>query len=564
MNQKMKEITLKYAVKNAIEHSGKAELKAVISKLIAIDKEIAKNLSKEIKEITEIVEQVNSLNRNELEEKFNSFESFDELPEREKKEEMHLNWTDKEKVITRYAPNPNGPFHLGNARALLNSFEYAKKYKGKFILRFDDTDPKIKKPIKNPEQIFMKDLNWLGVNIDELHFASDRMEIYYAYMKKIISMGKAYVCFCEKEKWKEKINKKEACECREKNEKEQLKQFEKMLKHELKEGEAILRIKTDLNANDPSLKDWWAAKIVDKPEHPRTGSKYYVWPSYNFASAIDDHEMNITLIIRGQEHAQNAEKQKFLYNYFEWKYPHAFHTGRIKLQEMILSTSKIKEGIEQGLYKGWDDPRLGTIQALRRRGFSAKTIKEIIKEIGIKSSDTTIDFNRMVDLNKKFIDSKSDRYYFIEKPVRLEISFIPEMEIEKPLHPDYPDQTKSYSIKAGSQTFLISKKDAERTEEGKVVRLKHALNFRITKKDEMQIFGEFTGTQKLENKPLINWILNETTAEIIMDNADKKHGIIEKEILKEKEGNTIQSEGLGYFRIDEIKKNKVILWFAHK
>jgi len=564
MDELLKQLTLKYAVKNAIEHQGKAELKAVISKLMAIDKNLAKNLSVEIKEITEIVEKVKSMDKKELEEKFNSFDSFDELPERKHKEEMQLDWADKEKVVTRYAPNPNGPIHLGNARALLNSHEYARKYNGKFILRFDDTDPKVKKPMANPEIVFKKDFDWLGVKVDEMYFASDRMEVYYAFMKKIISMGKAYVCFCEKEKWKELIDQNKGCSCREKDAKEQAKEFDKMLSHEIKEGTAVLRIKTDLNSKDPSLRDWWAAKIVDNPEHPRVKDKYHVWPSYNFASAIDDHELRVTLIIRGQEHAQNAEKQKFLYDYFKWIYPHTFHTGRIKLKEMVLSTSKIKEGIEQGMYKGWDDPRLGTLQALRRRGFSAKTIKEIIKEIGVKSSDVTIDFNRIIDLNKSFIDSKSDRYYFIEEPIRLEVNFIPEMEIEKPLHPDYPDQVRVYGLKAGTQSFLISKKDVKKLEIGKIARLKHALNFRVIRKDEMQIFGEFTGIQKLENKPLINWILSETNAEIIMDDSTKKHGIIDKEILEEETGNTVQLESFGYCRIDKINKKSITLWFTHK
>ena len=390
------------------------------------------------------------------------------------------------------------------------------------------------------------------------------MELYYNYMKKTIEKGKAYVCECKKELWKELIDEKKACPCREKKPKEQLKEFEKMLSNELKEGQAVLRIKTDLESKDPSLRDWWAAKIVDEPNHPRVKDKYHVWPSYNFASAIDDHEMGVTLIIRGQEHAQNAEKQKFLYDYFEWVYPETFHTGRIKLKEMVLSTSKIKEGIEKGEFIGWDDPRLGTIQALRRRGFVPQTIKEIIKEIGVKSSDVTIDFSKMIDLNKGFIDQKADRYYFIDDVIKLDVNFVPAMQVEKPVHPDFPHETRTYRLKEGSQSFLISRKNLDKIEEGKIVRLKHALNFRVIKKDEMQIFGEFVGTQKLENKPLIQWILNETTCEIMMPNAVKKHGIIEKEILSEKENNFVQLENFGYAKIDELEEKKVVLWFTHK
>ena len=248
MDKKMKELAFKYAVRNAFEHNGKADLKAVIAKLIAIDKELAKNLGKNIREITETIEKVNSMQAKELQETFNSFTSFDELPERKQKEEMQLDWAKKEKVVTRYAPNPNGPIHLGNARALLNSFEYAKKYNGKFILRFDDTDPKVKKPMENAEAVFKKDLKWLGIEVDETFFASDRMETYYNYMKKVISKGKAYICKCKKEDWKKLIDENKGCKCRTKKPKEQLKEFEKMLSNELKEGQAVLRIKTDLKA----------------------------------------------------------------------------------------------------------------------------------------------------------------------------------------------------------------------------------------------------------------------------------------------------------------------------
>ncbi|MBN2127067.1 MAG: glutamate--tRNA ligase, partial [Candidatus Diapherotrites archaeon] len=426
----VKENAFRYGVKNAFLHEGKADIGAIIGKLKALDKEL--NIKNVMPEVIETVKEINALPFSEIEKKFHEFEGSYELKVQEKKEGLpELDWAEKEPVVTRYAPNPNGPFHLGNARAAIVSYEYARKYNGKFILRFDDTDPKVKKSMSNAEEIFNRDLNWLGIKVDETFFASDRIEIYYEHMKKIIDLDKAYVCTCDSEEWRKLITEKTACPCRELDKKEQRKRFDKMLSHEFKEGQAVLRIKTDLNHVDPSIRDWWAAKIVDWPNHPRVKQKYILWPSYNFASAIDDHLLGVTLIIRGQEHEQNMTKQKYLYEFFGWVYPHAVHFGRIKLGEMVLSTSKISKGIEEGLYTGWDDVRLGTICALRKRGFEPEALKHAILDLGINTNDATIEMNKLADLNKKIIEPKAKRATFIANPVQLEVNYCKEKEIEK-------------------------------------------------------------------------------------------------------------------------------------
>src|SRR3989344_6387309 len=337
----------RYAIKNAFLHGGKADIAAVIGKVVALHKDV--ELRKALPSIQAMVKKVNSMPLDEIAEEYKKFEGSYELKPPEKKEGLpDLEWAEKEGVITRFAPNPNGPFHLGSARAAILSHEYARKYGGKFLLRFDDTDPKVKKPIQNAKVIFLEDLEWLGCSVDEIYFASDRLETYYAFMRKVIEDEKAYVCTCEVEKWRSLTRQKKACPCRKKKPEKQMQLFEKMLSNELKEGNAVLRLKTDLNHADPSVRDWWIAKIVDKPEHPNTNAAgKHVWPSYNFASAIDDHEFGVTLIIRGQEHEQNQTRQEFLYNYFGWKYPHSIHFGRVSFEGAVLSTSMIRKELKR-------------------------------------------------------------------------------------------------------------------------------------------------------------------------------------------------------------------------
>lgn len=550
----IEEDTYRYAIKNAYLHKGNADLNAVVGKIFALHKDA--DLKKVMPKLQEIVNKVNSMDFDKIEKEYNKFEKEGyELKPAEKKEGLpELEWAAKEKVVTRFAPNPNGPFHLGNARAAILSSEYAAMYNGKFILRFDDTDPKVKKPIANAEKLFKEDLAWLGCKPSETYFASDRLDIYYKYMKELIKKGKAYVCNCNPEDWRNAVSAKKGCKCRELKEKGVMQLFEKMLKNELKEGDAVLRIKTDLQHPDPSIRDWWAAKIVDRPIHtnPKAMDKH-VWPSYNFASAIDDHEMGITLIIRGQEHEQNQRKQEYLYEYFGWNHPHTIHFGRVKLEGIVLSTSEIRKGIEEGKYTGWDDPRLGTIRALRRRGFSPAAIREVILDIGIKSSDTTIEMDKLIDLNKKYIGGKSRRISFMEEGVRLDVQYAGAMEVEK--------DNALFELKEGTQLFTIAKNEAEKLREGSVVRLRNAYNIRVVKKDPLQVFAEFTGTAKIE-KPIIDWILECREVEITMPDTTKRPGMIEN--INVKEGEHLYLEKFGYCVVDSKEKERLSLWFTHK
>lgn len=537
----------RYAIKNAYLHEGKADLSAVIGKIKALDKNA--DLKKLMPIISGEIRKVNSMSFSEIEKEYKRFEDQYELKPQERKE--GLPDVGLENIVTRFAPNPNGPFHLGNARAAILSDEYAKG-NGKFFLRFDDTDPKVKKPIKNAKEIFMHDLEWLECNVAQVFFASDRLEVYYSFMEKAIDLGGAYVCNCDTEKWRKLIVKKKACPCRDKSPAEHLKLFEEMVSHKLKEGSAVLRIKTDINHPDPSVRDWWAAKIVDKPEHPNPNAKdKHVWPSYNFASAIDDHELGTTLIIRGQEHEQNKTKQEFLYTYFGWTYPKAFHFGRVKLEGMVLSTSKIKAGIESGVYSGWDDINLGTIKALRRRGFAPKTLRDIILEIGVKPSDTTIEFAKLADLNRKNLVGKFSSIEFIQDPVMLEVGFCPAITLE--------DGT---TLSQGTQKFIVPKKEIEKTKIGSTVRLKHAYNVKINDKGNFGAVAEFVGTQKID-VPIMAWLLETIDLEIIMPKKEKAFGVIDAGLnLKEEE--IVYLERFGYCRIDQTIGQRVIAWFTHK
>ncbi len=537
----IEEDAYRYAIKNAALHEGKADMGALIGKLKALYSDLSIKKTMEIS--LEAVKKVNAMKLGDIKKEFSKFDKEGyELKQVEKEEKLpELEWAKKEEVVTRYAPNPNGPFHLGNARTAILSKEFANRYNGKFILRFDDTDPKVKKPIENAEQIFKEDLHWLDCDPDETFFASDRLELYHSYLKTALQKGFAYICKCESEDWRAKIKEKQACPCRSIDPKKQLKMFDQMLKNEIKEGEAVIRIKTDLEHKDPSIRDWWAAKVVDAPNHtnPKT-LKNHVWPSYNFASAIDDHLLKVTLIIRGQEHEQNKTKQEFLYKHFGWTYPHGFHIGRIALPNVALSTSKIKAGIEAGEFSGWDDPRLGTIKAFRRRGFKPEVLKQAIFDLGVNTNDSVVQWEKLNDLNRKIVESESERLTFFEEPLQLDIAYSPKMN-----------------------KVIVDKKRFGAFKAGDVVRLRKLFNVKITKKDPLQVFGDFVGEAKVKT-PVVGWMQDGVDIEILMDDNSRKAGLAEEKILEKKPGERVYLDRFGFCIIDKKEKGKAFLRFTHK
>jgi len=566
-HKKLEEDIYRYAVRNAFLHNGKASVKAVVGKILSLYKEAkAKDV---VNLVAEVVEKVNSMTFEEIKREYDKFKHTYELKPKQKEKYLpELEWAKKEKVVTRFAPNPNAPFHIGNARAAILSYEYAKMYNGKFILRFDDTDPKIKKPLPNAEQLFKEDLSWLGCKVDETYFASDRLEIYYKYMKKLVEIGKAYVCVCDVEKWRELVKQNKACPCRSLDETAQMERLQKMFDHTYKEGQAVLRLKTDLMHKDPSVRDFWLARVVDNVQHPNPKVKdKHVWPSYNLASAIDDHLLGVTLILRGQEHEQNKTKQEFIYKYLGWVYPHCIHFGRLNLKGVVLSKSKIVEGIAKGLYTGFDDPRLGTIRALRRRGIQAEAIRKIILELGVKSSDATISIEKLYNINRDLIDPIADRVVFISNPMYLKIAGSVPLEVKLPKHPDIAARGfREYSLEKDA-TVIVSKDDIARVSLGEVFRLRKAYDVKLSNVEKSSAEAEFLSVERTNKKAkLLLWLHPNfcVNTVLVMDDGSTIEGLAERYIIEKSVGTIVQLEGFGYARIDKKDKERVVCYFSHK
>ena len=524
--ERIRELALKHALINAVKFNGKANVNAVVSKVFAEDPSLRSVARDVVQVVREVVDYVNSLS---IEEQRNLLLS--KWPEAlgERRVESYRkgiedlpplpNDTKYEVITLRFAPNPDFVLHLGSARPAIINYAYKLKYerlgrRARFILRFEDTDPRTKRPLLEAYDAIREDLRWLGIRWDEEYIQSDRLNIYYDIAREIIRRGGAYVAAkdsgCTPDDWKKSRVTGIPCKNRDADPSVNLELFDRMLSGYYREGEAVLVIKTDLSHPDPSVRDWVAMRIIDteKYPHPRVGSKYIVWPTYNFSVSVDDHLMGVTHILRAQEHSVNTVKQSFVYMHMGWEQPEAIHFGRLRIVGMTLSKTRLKSlGIR------WDDIRLPTLAGLRNRGIQPEAIWNIILQVGVKPTDATITLENLFAENRKLLEPRANRYMAVIEPVKVIIEDVQETLIAKlPMHPSYPErgyrEIKLEPVNGRVEVF-ISRSDFEKLSVKSIVRLMELVNLEIVdKRDDVaitRIHSKDLESARRVNAPIIQW-----------------------------------------------------------
>lgn len=575
----LRELIRKNVLLNAVKHDGKAQTGSIIGKILGEKAELRSRAKEVTAVISKIVREINNL---PLEEQKSIVEK--EWPEalvKEKTEEKHLpplpNADKYRQVVTRFSPNPDCVLHLGSARAIVLCYEYARMYQGKFILRFEDTDPKVKVPVLEFYDRIRQDLTWLECKPDEEYIQSDRLQIYYDHAERMIKDGNAYVCACKSELFRAGILANKSCPCRDLPPAEHLRRWKRMFDGGYAEGEVVVRVKTDLDHPNPAVRDWPALRIIDtaKHPHPRLGSKYRVWPLYNLACGVDDHLLGVTHIIRGKEHLTNMVRQEYMYLHLGWKYPEAIHYGRLKITGAHLSKSKIVQGIREGLFKDWDDPRLATFAALRRRGITSSAIKKMIIDVGPKTHDVVLSWENLYAYNRKILDSTSDRYFFVASPLELTVKGIPrEFKVELHLHPEHPKRgDREYLVKPngndGSGSFWVSRNDVDASKVGSLIRLMELFNVKIKGASIYSADASFMSESYEEARsakaPLIHWVPvgEDMPCQVVMPDASITEGIAEGLCKRLKPNAIIQFERFGFVRVDSLN-SKLTAYYAQK
>ncbi|MBM4401472.1 MAG: glutamate--tRNA ligase, partial [Crenarchaeota archaeon] len=258
-----------------------------------------------------------------------------------------------------------------------------------------------------------------------------------------------------------------------------------------------------------------------------------------------------------------------------WKYPEALHYGRLKITGAFLSKSKIVQGIKEGAYTGWDDPRLATFAALRKRGITPDAIKKMIVDVGPKTADVTLSWENLYAYNRKILDPKSNRYFFVSEPIELKVKHVPKVFRAKlSLHPEKPELGfREYTItpkrEEEAAIFWIAKRDADVAEIGKAIRLMELFNVKVESVNADSVEASFASEAYEEARKakakLIHWIPNgeEFPCQVVMPDATMNEGIAESACKKLKSDTVIQFERFGFVRIDK-NDGELTAYYAHK
>ena len=335
-------------------------------------------------------------------------------------------------VHTRFPPEPNGYLHIGSAKAIYINSSIAKKYNGKFNLRYDDTNP-AKEDNEYVESIY-EDLLWLGAKPDGVFYGSDYFDKCYEYAVKLIRDGKAYVCDLNAEQMREYRGTLSTpgknSPYRERSVEENLDLFERMKNGEFADGAKTLRAKIDMASPNMNMRDPAIYRIVHVSHH-RQGNKWCIYPLYDYAHPIQDALEGITHSMCSLE----FENHRPLYEWvvdnigFDPK-PKQREFARLNVTYTVMSKRYLRKLVEEKLVDGWDDPRMPTICGLRRRGYTPSAIFDFISRAGIAKANSLVDTELLEHCIREELNLKAKRKIAIEKPIKLEITNYPEDKTE--------------------------------------------------------------------------------------------------------------------------------------
>ena len=558
--EELRELIEKYALQNAVKYNAAPNAGAVMGKLMGERPELRSRAKEVSPLVAEVLAEVEKTSPEEWKRRLEEIapELLVQLSEKKEPDKGLPNLDGAEKgVVMRFAPNPNGPPTLGSARGIIVNSEYVKKYGGKFIIRFDDTDPVKKRPMPEAYGWYLEDCQWLAAKPDQVIVASERIEQYYPIAEELIRRGGAYVCRCPQAAFKEHKEKGIECIDRAQSIEENLDLWQKMLDGSLKEGEAVLRVKTDMHHKDPAIRDWPAFRIVTAP-HPLVGDRYRVWPLLDFESAVEDHLLGTTHIIRGKDLADSGSRQRYLYSYLGWEYPRVIHWGRVKIHQFgSFSTSKLRKAIEAGEYSGWDDPRVPTVRAMRCRGIRPEALRKFMIDLGVGETDISLSMDSIYAENRKLVDPEANRRFFVWEPVALEIEGDVPPLARAPLHPT--DDRGFREIPAGNRLF-ICRSDLEGFRVGDNIRLKDLCNVQITSLEPAR--ARFLGKDMGKRTKIIHWAPADGVRVQVMKPDGMDEGLGETGIAEEL-GKIVQFERYGFVRINKLGE-PIVAYFAHR
>ena len=463
-----------------------------------------------------------------------------------------------DEICTRFPPEPNGYLHIGHAKSILLNYGLAQKYHGKFNMRFDDTNP-TKEKVEFVESI-KKDIEWLGADWeDRLYFASDYFDQMYEAAIKLIKKGKAFVCDLSAEEIREYrgtlTEPGKESPYRNRSVEENLDLFERMKNGEFEDGSKVLRAKIDMASPNINMRDPVIYRVAHMNHH-RTGDKWCIYPMYDFAHPIEDAIEGVTHSICTLE----FEDHRPLYDWVvtELEYPHPpkqIEFAKLYLTNVVTGKRYIKKLVEDGIVDGWDEPRLVSIAALRRRGFTPESIKKFVELCGVSKANSSVDYAMLEYCIREDLKMKRPRVMAVLNPLKLVIDNYPEEQIEYLEAPNNMENPElgSRSVPFGKELYIeqedfmeVPVKKYKRLYPGNEVRLMNAYFVTCTdvEKDEngnvTVVHCTYDPASKGGNSPdgrkvkgTIHWVAAKTAVETecrLYENiVDEEKGVYNKE-----------------------------------
>ncbi|RUP49348.1 tRNA synthetases class I, catalytic domain-containing protein [Jimgerdemannia flammicorona] len=344
------------------------------------------------------------------------------------------------KVVTRFPPEPNGFLHIGHAKAINVNFGYAKAHNGVCYLRYDDTNPEAEE-----ERYFvsiLETVRWLGFEPWKITYSSDYFQELYDLAIDLIKRDKAYVCHCtgeeiHKNRGGDEGGPRIACSHRTRPIEESLIEFIKMKEGRYSEGQATLRMKMNLEDGNPQFWDLIAYRVLYTPHH-RTGSDWCIYPTYDYTHCLCDSFENITHSLCTLEFRQSRESYYWLVDALEIYKPVQWEYGRLNVTNTVMSKRKVLKLVNEKFVNAWDDPRLFTLVALRRRGVPPEAINNFVRELGVTMASATIDVARLDNHVREYLDRHSPRLMVILEPILVTLENLPEDHVEELTIPNKP------------------------------------------------------------------------------------------------------------------------------
>ncbi|KAJ3297719.1 hypothetical protein HK104_000197 [Borealophlyctis nickersoniae] len=337
------------------------------------------------------------------------------------------------KVVTRFPPEPNGFLHIGHAKAINVNFGYAQAFNGICYLRYDDTNPEAEE-----EKYFtsiLETVEWLGFKPYKITYSSDYFQRLYELAVDLIKRDKAYVCHCTAEEINagrggESRGQRSNCVHRNRPVAESLAEFQKMKEGYYEEGKAILRMKMDMQNPNPQFWDLVAYRVLYTPHH-RTGKEWCIYPTYDYTHCLCDSFEDITHSLCTTEFQLSRESYYWLVDALEIYKPVQWEYGRLNLTNTVLSKRKLMKLVNEGHVSGWDDPRLYTLPAVRRRGFTAEAISAFVRDIGVTTANTVIPVVRLEKYVRDHLNEVAPRIMMVLEPLKITITNLGDDHVEE-------------------------------------------------------------------------------------------------------------------------------------